>query len=137
MEKISESTSGADQSPPSYGSSLKEDEFRAYSFEKSEKEQQPFMQDHIEDSNLSTSPPKTDELTQEELDHIAYIQNAEDATTRIAEEITEIKSPAEHPAESLTQSVLTQEELDHIAYIQKLAEQSSFETITMQKPASD
>ncbi|RCN45435.1 hypothetical protein ANCCAN_08512 [Ancylostoma caninum] len=88
------------------------------------------------DSTVKEMPavgPKTDSLTQEELDHIAYIQRlAEESSLGLS--APEIPPPAraidstveEIPAVGPKTEALTQEELDHIAYIQRLAEESSF-----------
>ncbi|VDK53383.1 unnamed protein product, partial [Cylicostephanus goldi] len=83
-------------------------------------------------SALEPTLPKS-ELTQEELDHIAYIQKlAEDSSlAHPAPQTSSLPAYTEAPpAEEATDAAsvqLTQEELDHIAYIQRLAEESQIE----------
>ncbi|VDM66236.1 unnamed protein product, partial [Strongylus vulgaris] len=68
------------------------------------------------------------QLTQEELEHIAYVQ-------KLAEEsLYHVKNAtAEFSPEVPVVSRLTQEELDHIAYIERLAQESSLETLSLIK----
>ncbi|ETN69915.1 hypothetical protein NECAME_05102, partial [Necator americanus] len=111
----------------------------------------PSPADNISPSDRSHPPrkePSTGTLTQEELDHIAYIQRlAEESSsgisvaalsttthrdsfgvTALEESLETAKSGrvAEIHTEEPNSETLTQEELDHIAYIQRLAEESSF-----------
>ncbi|KAK6060756.1 hypothetical protein COOONC_01581 [Cooperia oncophora] len=65
------------------------------------------------------------EMTQEELDHIAYIQRLAEETSFAAEPSPQPTLAAEGTGAMDQGGELTQEELDHIAYIQRLAEESS------------
>uniref|UniRef100_A0A7I4YQ61 DNA translocase FtsK n=1 Tax=Haemonchus contortus TaxID=6289 RepID=A0A7I4YQ61_HAECO len=82
--------------------------------------------------------PSEPTLTQEELDHIAYIQKLAEETSFAAEPLaqptSEVKD-AEAPRPS--EPTLTQEELDHIAYIQRLAEETSFAAEPLAQPTSE
>ncbi|VDP54607.1 unnamed protein product, partial [Heligmosomoides polygyrus] len=99
----------------------------------------PFSKMMKEDSKKLPLPrakePSGEILTQEELDHIAYVQRLAEESSSLSPlppfplpsskmRIEESKKPA-LPAQQSPLEMLTQEELDHIAYVQRLAEESS------------
>ncbi|KAK6027843.1 hypothetical protein OSTOST_06123 [Ostertagia ostertagi] len=84
-------------------------------------------------ASKTTEVPREPTLTQEELDHIAYIQKLAEETSFAVEPPSQ--TPSLQAAAFAQSEVLTQEELDHIAYIQKLAEETSFAVEPPPRPA--
>ncbi|KAK6035859.1 apopolysialoglycoprotein [Cooperia oncophora] len=149
-EEASEATSGADQDLPSdAGSPLPLYERTSPQLEEQEQPiaAEPFVDAVHEETIRPEIPsrplpswsaeeidiavskaaevPSEPMLTQEELDHIAYIQRLAEETSFAAEPSPQPTLAAEGTGAMDQGGELTQEELDHIAYIQRLAEESS------------